>query len=196
VTDVDVMSRLAYLDATALALIGHDVTRIDDAELTNPTPCEDWTVRDLVRHMNVEHESVIAGVLPRRYEPVNDPRTDFAYTAARWVVALEQAGQAVTVPKVGRVVPVERVLSIHFVDMLVHRWDLAEALGRECVVPGVLTGAAAPIATAITRPGSPLVGPGGEYHFPLPDNLAQSSIDRIAARLGRDLQWNSRRLQR
>lgn len=35
---------LLRLDATALALIGHDVALITDSALTEPTPCQGWTV--------------------------------------------------------------------------------------------------------------------------------------------------------
>lgn len=38
------MSELLRLDATATALIAHDVATVADAEMDAPTPCADWTV--------------------------------------------------------------------------------------------------------------------------------------------------------
>lgn len=79
-----------------------------------------------------------------------------------------------------------RVLSIHFVDMLTHRWDLARALDRPCHVPDHLATAALPIARAITTPDSPLTGPNGAYAPRDPENATRPTLDNIAALLGRD----------
>jgi hypothetical protein len=42
------------------------------------------------------------------------------------------------VPKAGAKLATDRVRAIHLVDMLVHRWDLANALGRDSDIdPGL-----------------------------------------------------------
>lgn len=180
---------LLRLDAVALALIGHDVALIPDAAMANPTPCAGWTVTDLLHHMNERHGAVAQTVLPP-LEGNGDPRDDFARIAARWVTALDQTGETVNMPRRGPV-STEWVLGVHVVDMLVHRWDLARALGTTPVVPARLAQIALPLARANTAPGSPLNGPGGVYDPPLAEDPARPALDNIVALLGRDPRWSS-----
>ncbi|MBF6298917.1 TIGR03086 family protein [Nocardia amamiensis] len=174
----------------ALALIGHDVATVADTDLGAPTPCTGWTVADLIEHMNERHEAVIATVFAPLEDHADDPRDGFARTAARWVVAMEQVGGVVHLPEAGAMAT-DVVLSVHFVDMLTHRWDLSRALGRPCTVPDRLTAIALPIARSITGPGSPLNGPGGVYRRALKEDPALSAMDNIAALLGRDPRWQA-----
>jgi uncharacterized protein (TIGR03086 family) len=169
-------------------VIGHDVAVLADADLALPTPCIGWTVTDLINHMNERHEAVIATVCAPLDDEAADPRDGFALTAARWVVAMQLSGEVVNLPQSGPLTT-ELVLSVHFVDMLVHRWDLARALGRPCPVPDRLTALALPIARSITAPGSRLNGPNGVYHPRLEEDQALSAMDNIAALLGRDPNW-------
>ncbi|WP_280383806.1 TIGR03086 family metal-binding protein [Nocardia wallacei] len=182
------MTELLRWDAMALALIGHDVTVLDDADLDRPTPCTGWTVADLIRHMNERHEAIIETVLAPLADPGDDPRDSFARTAGRWVAAMEQTGDIVRLPWLGPM-PTEEVLSIHYVDMLVHRWDLTRALDRTYWIPERFTARALPIAQRITAPGSRLNAPGGAYHTPLPQDPALPTIDNIVALLGRNPNW-------
>ncbi|WP_261574270.1 TIGR03086 family metal-binding protein [Frankia gtarii] len=188
------MPDLLRLDAAALVLLGREVVTIPDAALASPTPCAGWTVLDLVRHMNSEHERVSAlarGALTADAAGDQDPRDDFALVAARWIATLEQAGPQIIVPKVGGEVPTHQVIAVHFVDMLVHRWDLARALERPYAAPSVLTRAALPIARTMTGPGSGLNGPGGVYKPPLPEDPALDPVANLAALLGRDPRWRA-----
>ncbi|NDU77463.1 maleylpyruvate isomerase family mycothiol-dependent enzyme [Actinomadura sp. DSM 109109] len=182
------MTDLLSLDATAVALMGHDVALIPDAAMGAPTPCEGWTVTDLLRHMNERHEAIARTALPP-VDPAGDPRADFALVAARCLAVLERAGETVTMPRLGPL-PTEWVLGIHAVDMLVHRWDLARALRTTPAVPSRITEAALPLARANTAPGSPLNGPGGAYRPPLAEDPSRPAIDNIAALLGRDPRWS------
>ncbi|MFC5752907.1 maleylpyruvate isomerase family mycothiol-dependent enzyme [Actinomadura rugatobispora] len=182
------MTDLLRPDATALALIGHDVALIPDAAMANPTPCEGWTVTDLLHHMNERHEAVARTVLPP-LEDSGDPRDDFPRITARWVAALEQTGETVNLPWRGPI-STEWVLGVHLVDMLVHRWDLARALQTAPAVPDRLTQIALPLARANTAPGSPLNQPGGAYHPPLAEDPSRPTMDTIVALLGRDPRWS------
>jgi uncharacterized protein (TIGR03086 family) len=184
------MNDLLRLDATALALIAHDVAVLTDAELDRPTPCTGWTVADLVRHMNEQHEAVVAAVLPGPADDAGDPRDGFARVGARWLAAMEGTGATVPLPKRGPI-PTERVLAVHFVDMLVHRWDLARALDRPCPVPGRLTAVALPLARTATGPGSALNGPDGVYAPRLAEDPGRPDMDNLAALLGRDPLWRA-----
>ncbi|WP_412515384.1 TIGR03086 family protein [Actinomadura madurae] len=182
------MTDLLAFDATALALLGHDVALVPDAAMKNPTPCEGWTVADLLHHMNEEHEALARAQLPP-IEVTGDPRDAFARIAARCLAAFERAGETVDLPKYGPI-PTETVFGVHGVDMLVHRWDLARALGDTPTVPTRLAEIALPLARTSTAPGSPLNGPGGVYRPPLPEDPARPAIDNLAALLGRDPAWS------
>lgn len=181
------MTDLLQLDATALALLGHDVALVPDSAMGDPTPCDGWTVADLLRHMNERHEAIARTALPP-VEASADPRDDFARIAARCLSVLERAGETVDLPQRGPT-PTEMVLGVHTVDMLVHRWDLARALRTAPAVPSRLAEAALPLARANTAPGSPLNGPGGVYSPPLAEDPARPAIDNLAALLGRDPDW-------
>lgn len=182
------MSDLLRLDATALVLIGHDVATLAETDLVARTPCTGWTVADLIDHMNERHEAIIESVLTPSDDQAADPRDGFAHIAARWTAAMEQAGDIVQLPRYGPI-PRDQVLSTHFVDMLVHRWDISRALNRPCPVPDRLTDLALPMARLTTAPGSPLNGPGGVYHPPLTEDPALPAMDNIAALLGRNPRW-------
>lgn len=183
------MSDLFQLDAAAVTLTGHEVLMVPAASRAAPTPCSGWDVLDLVRHMNDQHEAVAAGVLPAPNGLSGDPVADFPRYAARWLVALDQAGDTVHVPMIGGEVPVERVLAVHLVDMLVHRWDLLSALGLDRPTPDELVRAALPVARSMTGPESPLSGPDGVYSPPLPEEPGLSPLQNLAALLGRDPRW-------
>lgn len=178
-------------DATALALLGHDVAMIPDSALANPTPCEGWAVVDLLRHMNERHDAVAQTMLPALDAVSDDPRDDFARITARWTATFEQVGPTMNHPRKGQQLSTEWVLGVHFVDMLVHRWDLASALNASLAVPARLTAAALPLAQANTAPGSPLNGPGGEYRQPVAQESADSTMDTIVALLGRNPRWSA-----
>lgn len=173
-------------DAIALSLLGHDVALVADDAMSNPTPCDGWTVADLVRHMNQQHEEIISTVLEPFDSGDDDPRSDFSLIGARWIAAVQQAGDEIEVPKAGGFVRTSRVIDIHFVDMLVHRWDLAKALQLDCHVPALLTDLALPIGRSITGPGTALNGPGGVYNPPHLEGDTLAPIDNLAALLGRD----------
>ncbi|WP_019928859.1 TIGR03086 family metal-binding protein [Nocardia sp. BMG111209] len=184
------MTALLRLDATALALIAHDVAMLTEAELDRPTPCTGWNVADLLRHMNERHEAVTTAIFADTADDAADPRDGFARVGGRWLAAMERTGDTVPLPDRGAV-PVDRVLSIHVVDMLVHRWDIARALDRPCPVPDRLTAAALPMARVATAAGSPLNGPDGVYAARLAEDPDRPAMDNIAALLGRDPRWSA-----
>ena len=181
------MNEALRLDAEALQLLSAEVGALGDDDLTLPTPCAGWLVSDLLRHMTEEHELIVTRILRAPAAPDDDVRRAFAASAGRWLDALQRAGAATFVPRLNRDMATSRVLSVHFVDMLVHRWDLTRAVGRPCPVPDRLIEAARPVAAEITAPGSPLVGAGRAYAPRLTGNF--SATDQVVALLGRDPAW-------
>jgi uncharacterized protein (TIGR03086 family) len=181
------MSEALRRDAEALSLLRADVSALGDGELSSSTPCAGWRVADLLGHMTSEHERIATPMLGRPAAPSADVRQGFTASADRWLEAFQRAGAAVLVPGLNREVATGRVLAVHFVDMLVHRWDLARAVGRSCPVPASLVAAAWPIAAESTAPGSPLVGAGRAYAPRVPGDF--SAFDQVIALLGRNPAW-------
>lgn len=130
------------MDATtALQQTGPLVTELidgltpEDREVS--TPCEEWTVHDLIGHM-CEGGHMIAGGLQGQAPP--DESADFLADgpAAGWAATVA-ALQAVATPDILEAshqmpfgeVPGEVALSVITADQVVHAWDLARATGQD-----------------------------------------------------------------
>ena len=126
----------------AIAVVQPLVSGIDEQDWLRPTPCDGWTVHDLVNHV-VAGNLLFAGVLEDR-GTVQDLRVSLAgdHLAADPVGAFAAAGDAVvaafsapgalerTVTVPFGTVPASVALHLRITEILVHGWDLAQALGR------------------------------------------------------------------
>jgi uncharacterized protein (TIGR03086 family) len=180
------------LDTAALALIACDVAQFEDTDLSRPTPCTGWDVADLLQHMNDRHDAISRQFLASQPEPSRDPRRQFAVSAAAWTLALAFGADRIRLPGLTEPVPRDQVRAVHFIDMLTHRWDLAQALGRANRDAEELAEAALPIARTVTAPGSALVGTA--YQPSRHQDDAGPATDRLAALLGRDPAWSPNHL--
>jgi uncharacterized protein (TIGR03086 family) len=183
--------------AAALDGTGQLVHAVTDDQWQLPTPCPDWTVRQLVNHL-VGGDRLCTRVL--RGEPLppmdqlgrrghvdqlgDDPAAAYDTAAAELLQALAAPGvldRAHTLP-VGTL-PGPAVVHLRTVETLVHGWDLARATGR-----------AAPFADELAERELPftrdLLGrlPEGRQPFAptLPATEESPAIDRLAALLGRE----------
>jgi uncharacterized protein (TIGR03086 family) len=155
-------------DSFATTLAG-----VTDDQWEGPTPCEEWSVRDLVRHA-VDTQGMFLGFMGREVGAI--PRVDddpvAAWDAARAVVQAdlddpERAGGEFTgfFGTTTFEAAVDRFLNS---DLVIHRWDLARATGQdEAINPAdaerVLEGARA-FGDAFRSPGA--CGP----EIPVPDD--------------------------
>lgn len=173
-----------------------------------PTPCPDWSARQLLGHLIDGQRQVLAMVTgdgPR--PPVTDPRALGTLTGADPTAAWQRARQdsatalADITPAAKVATPlgtqtVEQVLGIALVEPVVHTWDLATATAQtatldaeavQALLPGVLALGGRLQATGMYRP--PVT---------VPEDA--SAHDRLLAALGRDphtesLRAAERRLQ-
>jgi uncharacterized protein (TIGR03086 family) len=183
--------------AQALDVAGDLVAAVRDEQWGDPTPCADWTVRDLVNHLVGGHQLFTAILhgdpipplteLHRRHGDDllgDDPAAAFRASADALVAAFRQPGvldQVVTVPFGS--VPGIGALHLRLVEALVHGWDLARATGRspgfpEALAEQELTFSRAKLADL--PPGRTPFAP------PRPTAGDAPAIDRLAALLGRD----------
>ncbi|MFE4512997.1 TIGR03086 family metal-binding protein [Kitasatospora sp. NPDC056783] len=133
----------------ALTAFGERVRLITPDQWDSPTPCADWSVRDLVNHLTGEQLWVpellmgaTIGEVGGRFD--GDVLGDDPVTA--WTEAAEAAREAWAVPGATE-------LTVHLsfadasgqyyldqltTDLVIHSWDLAEGTGRLTRLPAEL----------------------------------------------------------
>jgi len=102
----------------------------------SPSPCEQWTARDIVAHVVEGHRSVIAGVTGGEPEPLGsgeDPRRaweDVSRAIDEIAGDPEAAARELDGPT-GRMPAGEIIGRFVTMDLLVHTWDLARTVGAD-----------------------------------------------------------------
>jgi hypothetical protein len=123
-----------------------------------------------------------------------DPRDEFTAIVDRWIAFFEPtAERSVRVPKMAADIPSAVILSVHFADMVVHRWDLTTAIGAACPVPTDLFDAVVEVAGVVTAPGSGLVGPDGVYEPSLDADPTATPLENLVRQYGRNHRWTESR---
>ncbi|GII80940.1 TIGR03086 family protein [Sphaerisporangium rufum] len=179
--------RALRLDETALELVSDAIGDLTPSAWSRPTPCDGWSVRDLVEHMTAEHLAICGGT-----RPDGGPASAFKVVAGRWLGYFAgRATSTVFIPSLRSRQSTRTVLAVHLADMVVHRWDLAAALGQELEPPDELLQAAQAVATFVTDPAGPLVGEDRAYRAALPEVGGDRPIDALIRRYGRDPRWRA-----
>jgi uncharacterized protein (TIGR03086 family) len=175
--------------ATAAVLDG-----VRPADLSLPTPCSSWQVRDLVRHIAGGPATfaflVETGEFPAGQDVPDHAGGDVAATfrqdAARAVSAFAAPGamdRTITLPFA--TMPAGQYLWIAACDTFTHGWDLARALGQ----PTDLDPELAALMLERVRPMLPdaLRGPEGRAPFgpEVQPGEDATAADRLAAFMGR-----------
>lgn len=152
-----------------------------------PSPCEGWTARDVVKHM-VDNHAVFERFVGRGLGdlPSVDDDPGAAFASARRVVSghlhdPEAAAAAFEGEVFGRTTFAEAIDRFVSFDLLVHRWDLAQAAGIPVTLP------ADEVATAFDTAmgfGEVLRGP-GTFGPEQPAPAGADDQTRLFAFLGR-----------
>jgi uncharacterized protein (TIGR03086 family) len=200
VTDTLLRPLDAALDGTGQLIAG-----VTGEQWQLPTPCTDWTVRQLVSHLVGGNRLAIRVLRGEPLPPVDqlgrrgaedqlgdDPGSAYRTSADELLEAMRAPGvldRAHTLP--AGTLPGPAVVHLRIVETLVHGWDLARATGRQVPFPDRL----AEEELTFSRD---LLGrlPEGRRPFapsrPIPDDAP--AIDRLAALLGRPPEpaWSGR----
>jgi uncharacterized protein (TIGR03086 family) len=105
---------------------------VADDQWTNPTPCTDWNVRQLVDHVITIQRHIPEGLGATVDGDSADPRAMWRAVRVAAVEALHQPGvMQRTMPGRGGEVPVETALLPRLSDLILHTWDLARATGGD-----------------------------------------------------------------
>lgn len=151
------MTELFDLDRRALASTGAFVAGTDAGHLGLPTPCDGWDVRALLNHVlgnNHLYAAAMAG--PVDWDRRDDDRVGDDHRAAYERSVAEAAAAFAAADPGGEVampfgrLPVVHAIAVHFVDVLVHGWDLAVATGQDPALDAELAEAA--LAVVATYP--------------------------------------------
>ncbi|MFI6765059.1 TIGR03086 family metal-binding protein [Streptomyces sp. NPDC050355] len=138
----------------ALALFGSRVHAVRDDQWDGPTPCSEWSVRDLVNHLTAEQlwvprlvrdGATIAEVGSEFDGDVlgDDPAAAWDRAAVAAVAALAERGAlSRTVQLSYGSSPADAYCSQMTADAVVHAWDLSRAIGAEERLPDRLATAA------------------------------------------------------
>jgi uncharacterized protein (TIGR03086 family) len=187
------------LDRRSLALLGGVVAQLKDDQLRLPTPCPDWTLHGLIRHLVSQNEGFAASARGagetlsawRGGDLGDDARAAFEASAALVNDAFAEDGvlaRPFALPEVrsGGAFPGSVAISFHFVDCVVHAWDVAATIGVPWEPDDELTAAALRVAEQVPDEGR---GPGAAFERRVPPPADAPPHDRLLGLLGRAPSW-------
>jgi uncharacterized protein (TIGR03086 family) len=135
--DVVELDRIAVQEASRLVELARGG---DDGDWARETPCAGWDLRRLVAHMTAQHHGFAAaargvGGEPgywRESEEVGEPARAHRAAADAVLSAFAEPGvqeREFVLPELGGGFAGRTAIGFHFVDYVVHAWDVAATLG-------------------------------------------------------------------
>jgi uncharacterized protein (TIGR03086 family) len=187
------------LDAQAVHASIDMVAQATQADLARPTPCARWTLGDLLTHMAAQHYGFAAAAAgdgdPARWRPRplgEDPVAAYRTAADHVLAAFAADGvldREFPLPefKRGLMFPARQAIGFHFIDYVVHSWDIARTLDLPVRFDSALLDAALSAAQAVPG-GDARLQPGAAF-APRVEWSGGSRLDQIVAILGRSPSW-------
>jgi uncharacterized protein (TIGR03086 family) len=150
------MDLLAALDQT-FSHAGGVIAGVRPEQLDDPTPCEKWTVRDLLEHMIGVVDGMgasVSGAAPDRpFELGPDPAAQFRQASAATLAAWRTQGKLDEMIDGGPgPMPGQVLAGINLLDTATHTWDLATATGQPPSLPEGVAAAALDASHQIVGP--------------------------------------------
>ena len=187
------------LDADAVRASIDVVSRASSDDLAKPTPCRAWTLYALLAHMATQHYGFAAASrgesdpeLWKLRDLGDDPVKAYITSAEHVLTAFAEDGvteRQFPLPEFGAGLsfPGHQAISFHFIDYVVHTWDVAKSLGTGVTfTPDVL--AAAQTVAQIVPTGDVRLVPGAAFAADIPWT-GNDPLDQIVALLGRSPNW-------
>ena len=178
------MDLLVSLDHT-FQHAGDVIAGVTPEQLDRATPCDEWTVRDLLGHMIGVvglFGTMASGAPPEPFELGPDPAGQFRDLSRGTLAAWGRPGvfdevleaRAGTMP--GRV-----LATINLLDTATHSWDLARATGQPAELPDDVAQAALEASRQVVSEDLRE----GRFGPPLPAPDGAGPTDQLVAYLGR-----------
>lgn len=126
--------------AAAAEPLTHAVLAVPADRWDRPSPCEGWTARDVLDHIISAQRDFLQGrgLLPATDEPTEE--SDAPDPAGRWTAHRNLLRELLTCSETaatayegffGPTTVGDSLLTFYIPDMIVHRWDLASAVGGD-----------------------------------------------------------------
>lgn len=187
--DIVELDRIAVYEALRVVELAQE----EDWE--RDTPCAGWNLRRLVAHMAAQHHGFAAAARGagqdraywRESEDLSEPARTHRAAATAVLAAFAEPGateREFVLPELGAGFPGRTAIGFHFIDYVVHAWDVAATLGVELDLPdGVLDSA---LVVARLVPTEPAVrGPAFAFAPPLDVPPDAGPLDEALRLLGR-----------
>jgi uncharacterized protein (TIGR03086 family) len=175
---------------------------IGDDQWDAPTPCTQWTLRQLVEHMTSENRGFAAAADGETADRTvwdlldlsGDLRADYLESAERVVRSFNRPGVLdgeFWLPKIRDSVrfPARQAIGFHLLDYVVHSWDVAASLRHPIAFDDDLVAAVQEVADRDVPDGPRRHRPGATFAPPVPVDGGVPAQDRLLAVLGRPPDW-------
>ena len=183
---------LASVEVIAKAIPG-DLDRL--------TPCSGWLLSDLLAHMIAQHYGFAAAAVGDgatmshwALQPLgDDPVGSYRASAERVVAAFASEGvlsRRFALPEISTstTLRAERAIGFHFIDYVVHAWDVAATLAMPLELDADLLEAVLPLVEVLPN-GVERLAPGAAFAPGVDPGPAVPPLHRVLALLGRDPAW-------
>jgi uncharacterized protein (TIGR03086 family) len=171
-------------------------------QLGLPTPCAGWDLRQLLGHMMGQHNGFAAAARGETSDrsvwadqpPGGDPAGEYAAATTAVIEAFSAdgvLGRRMWLPEIreGGLFPAELAIGFfHFIDYVVHGWDVGAAIGVEPGFDADLVHDALEQAARVPG-GEARLAPGAAFRPEVTVPADAPELDQVVAMLGRSPSW-------
>ncbi|MFB0631270.1 TIGR03086 family metal-binding protein [Streptomyces sp. AB3(2024)] len=189
------------VDGFGLLADAHDyllaaVRGVPAGEWGNATPCERWTVRQVLNHARLDQQALvmqIRDVAPAGdpFEPADatagDPVAELTAVLKEAAAAWESGRDAASVPTPMGPMPANLGTAAAALDAAIHAWDIAVATGQDLPLTEEMAEALEDIASKTV---DFVRDSFGKYASPVAVPEGASRAERLLAFTGRDPHWS------